>query len=402
MAVEEAMLRPLGGVSGVHPSDLLTCTLLPLSLLSSLSLPLSPLYRHLCITSLGLLLSSLLSLLTSWSSRRLSLPHLGTAALTLFLLPPSSRPATYTIYWAIISLPSSTRALLSSFPRSFTLGEATLVCQALLLLTTSLLLTALSLPEWSLAALATSSLAWVRALAAAVGEEGATASLLALWSLLGVASLSVVAVWPSRGWQVTTRTRKVFHLAVVLVYSSGLAAAPTLLTLASALATLAMVALEVVRVSQLLPSLSASLTSSLAPFLDSKDGGKLILTHLYLLVGVSLPIWLWPGPLQPSSLALHSGILATGVVDSVASVVGSLWGSHRLANSSRTVEGTVAGAAAGLLYVLLLSSCGGVAIPSWPPVLAAVLITAATEAVCWQVDNLVLPLVTYTCLLLLS
>ncbi len=41
------------------------------------------------------------------------------------------------------------------------------------------------------------------------------------WALLACLSVAVVALYQARGWSVNTRTRKIFHLAVVLVYLSG-------------------------------------------------------------------------------------------------------------------------------------------------------------------------------------
>lgn len=32
----------------------------------------------------------------------------------------------------------------------------------------------------------------------------------------------------------------------------------------------------------------------LEPFLDARDSGPLVLTHLYLLLGFSIPVWLYP------------------------------------------------------------------------------------------------------------
>lgn len=34
--------------------------------------------------------------------------------------------------------------------------------------------------------------------------------------------------------------------------------------------------------------------SALVVFLDDKDSGALILTHVYLLLGLALPLWLFP------------------------------------------------------------------------------------------------------------
>ena len=109
---------------------------------------------------------------------------------------------------------------------------------------------------------------------------------------LGLLSLALVPIYHWQQWKVTTRTRKLFHVAVLAVYTSGLAFSPLLLAIASIGATLAMVGLEMVRVSRVIPDISSILTASLQPFLDSKEGGSLILTHIYLLVGVSWPLWL--------------------------------------------------------------------------------------------------------------
>ena len=144
-----ALLRPLGPLPGPHLSDLLTSCLLPLAVLSSLPLPLPPVYRNLCTISLGHLLSSLLSLLQGWSSPRVSLPQLASAGLSLLALPASSRPASYTVYWAVICLQPLTRAVTRAAPRSFTYGEAAVVCQGALLLSASLVLQLVALPVWS-------------------------------------------------------------------------------------------------------------------------------------------------------------------------------------------------------------------------------------------------------------
>jgi hypothetical protein len=45
--------------------------------------------------------------------------------------------------------------------------------------------------------------------------------------------------------------------------------------------------------------------SYLSPFVDQRDSGPLILTHVYLLVGCALPVWLFP--LDYNKLS-HEGI----------------------------------------------------------------------------------------------
>ena len=217
-------------------------------------------------------------------------------------------------------------------------------------------------------------------------QRSTVVGLLLFWSLLGLLSLAVVPIYHWQQWRVTTRTRKLFHVAVLAVYTSGLAFSPLLLALASIGATLALISLEIIRVSRVIPDISTILTTSLQPFLDSKEGGNLILTHIYLLVGASWPLWLAPA-LNPPSLALYAGLLSVGVLDTAASVVGSSIGRlHWPGESGRTLEGSLAGLLSALAFTSFISYLGLVSIHSWLNVTIALAITALVEASCWQVD----------------
>ena len=133
---------------------------------------------------------------------------------------------------------------------------------------------------------------------------------------------------PSSLWM-----RKWFHLLALAVYLPGIALDPTLLSIASALVTVVFMTIEVcVSHCSLILSLSRFLSLSLSlclslslslslstthflyqlirlfriwplgeplhqlliPFTDSRDSGILIVTHTYLLLGFSLPVWLYP------------------------------------------------------------------------------------------------------------
>ena len=177
-----------------------------------------------------------------------------------------------------------------------------------------------------------------------------------------------------------------------------------------------------------IPPLAAPLSAFLARFLDSRDGGTLVLTHLYLLLGCAVPLWLadaLPGihPLPGAgtgagagagaparSVALDvapfAGVVVLGMGDAVASVVGIHLGRCRWPGTRKTVEGTAAAAASMLLLLLLLrrllqgghAEWLGPASDWWAAALCTALV-CLLEAWTSQIDNLFLPI--YYCAVLL-
>lgn len=165
---------------------------------------------------------------------------------------------------------------------------------------------------------------------------------------------------------------------------------------------------QVVRLESVEP-LSTIIGRAFAPFLDEKDHGALILSHIYLLVGVASPLWLTPCPLGEMSigqwpasprsvLPLLSGVLAVGLGDTAASVGGTYMGRRKWAGTKKTVEGSLCGVAAQMVGVAGLAGAGVVAMtfPAWGRLVVAVGLVAAIEALTDQVDNIVLPLLLYT------
>lgn len=159
---------------------------------------------------------------------------------------------------------------------------------------------------------------------------------------------------------------------------------------------------QTARVIQLKPVYQL-LDQAVKCFVDEKDAGIIALTPIYLLVGCSLPIWLHPEPCDLTDsaglnmLKLMAGVLSVGIGDTMASVCGYLFGKHTWPGSIKTVEGTIASVLGqtGVVYLLfkfhyihlhtLRAATAG----------AAIIINALVEAKTSQVDNLVLPLVTY-------
>lgn len=160
---------------------------------------------------------------------------------------------------------------------------------------------------------------------------------------------------------------------------------------------------QLVRVQEIQP-IASVISQTFDTFLDEKDGGTLILSHLYLLVGVASPLWLHPCPLgdmptdSRSVLPSLAGVLAVGVGDTAASVGGTYLGRKHWSGTKKTVEGSICGVVAQMLAVLALVATGfvEVSVASWGRLLVSTSLVAVVEALTDQVDNMVLPLLLFT------
>lgn len=155
-----------------------------------------------------------------------------------------------------------------------------------------------------------------------------------IWiGFLGATSAGV-ALHVSKQRQTTTRTRKLFHILIVLVFVPGLLWQCTFLFVASGLLLAAFFMLETARLIQL-PPLYGWLAQSIQTFIDDKDAGRVALTPIYLLAGCALPLWLHPCACDLTDsagfeiLPVMAGVLSVGIGDTLASVVGSKFGRHK-------------------------------------------------------------------------
>jgi dolichol kinase len=169
--------------------------------------------------------------------------------------------------------------------------------------------------------------------------------------------------------------------------------------LAAAVALALLILREAVRVFHL-PPLAESIHVMTAAFVDDRDIGVVVVSPLYLQLGLSLPFWLH-SLLAPDSSPLPAlaGILTVGVADSVASLVGTYFGRHRWPQSKKTIEGSL-GAFLSILLVVGLVRCVSSSLSefSWPGVLVMAAFSALLEAATSQFDNLFLPLVAFSIL----
>ncbi|GAB0091050.1 Dolichol kinase [Sergentomyia squamirostris] len=196
--------------------------------------------------------------------------------------------------------------------------------------------------------------------------------------------------------------RKVFHLVVVIVFLIGLILQCTMLFFASGIVLALFITFEAMRLINF-PVVSPHLASIVRAFVDEKDSGVVAFTPIYLLVGCALPLWLHPSPCDLTDsttftlLPLLAGVLSVGIGDTMAGVVGSKLGRHRLPHSEKTIEGLLANITSQLATILLFYTLGFLVLNLQTALVSCigVITSAVLEAKSDQIDNLFLPLVTF-------
>ena len=210
--------------------------------------------------------------------------------------------------------------------------------------------------------------------------------LLLLWCVCTLLALHIVAQQDSGA--TTTITRKYFHFLVVVVFTSGVMVNRSLLYLASIVGLSVMILLEHMRYAKIQP-VANIISAAFKTFQDKNDRGDLILTNIYLLVGVSLPLWLTPDLEKADPLLLLSGVLSIGIGDSFASIFGSKFGRTIIPQTQKSVEGMMASILAQVVFVKALNMELNLVL------VAGICAVSIVETLTTQVDNLVLPFVMY-------
>ncbi|KAK7067976.1 hypothetical protein SK128_026193 [Halocaridina rubra] len=249
------------------------------------------------------------------------------------------------------------------------------------------------MPTWLLEVLTTSSV---------------RLTLLGCWGGLSLLAM-LITVWAKRKTGLaTTVLRKIYHILIVLVFTPGILLDLTLAYFASAAVMMLFCLLEFIRIQGIEP-IASIISAAFYTFLDEKDTGELILSHIYLVVGVATPLWLNPCPFDatsdslttPSLLPLLAGVLAVGVGDTAASVGGTYFGRKKWSGTKKTVEGSFFGVIVQMIAVGLLVALEVIDVTwaVWGRLLLSISLVAVVEALTDQVDNIVLPLLLYTSLM---
>ncbi|KAG0645369.1 Dolichol kinase sec59 [Hyphodiscus hymeniophilus] len=264
-------------------------------------------------------------------------------------------------------------------------------------------------------------LGWVEHLRhSSFGEANTRLILCGYWLCIIIVGLAVVFRL-SAVYEVDTR-RKVFHFMMVAMLLPATYVDPTFAALALGLMLAIFLLLDLFRASQL-PPLSKSLAYFLTPYVDGRDlKGPVVISHIFLLIGCAIPLWLslgylprtgsgyfcgWEVPRREVSMV--SGVICVGMGDAAASLIGRRYGRHKwIWGGGKSIEGSIAFATAVGLALILAKAW--LRIGGWPAnnedswllttgkAGVAAGVASLTEAVLTGGnDNVVVPVVLWLC-----
>ena len=216
--------------------------------------------------------------------------------------------------------------------------------------------------------------------------------------------------------EVDTR-RKVFHGIMVAMLLPTIFVDPCFIALALVLILAIFLLLDLFRASQL-PPISRPLTNFLAPYVDGRDHrGPIIVSHIFLLIGCAIPLWLslaglprtgsdpWAGwEVTDRDLSMVSGVVCVGMGDAAASLVGRRYGKTKWCwGGGKSLQGTMAFTVAvtiGLMMSytwLILGGWKQAGDTAWITIVWKVTVAAAgasmIETLCTSAnDNVIVPL----------
>lgn len=176
--------------------------------------------------------------------------------------------------------------------------------------------------------------------------------------------------------------RKLYHVLILMIIIPGYFIDNVITLFAIQIALQMLITIEIIRSGGRLEFI----THFFSKFIDKRDEGDAILTHIYLLAGCGIPLYI---DFFAGNGGALLGCVTVGIGDAAASIIGSTCGEYKLPNSDKTYEGTAASIILSILALLILNM---ISLPHICAVVAASLYEAYTE----QIDNLVVPIFAYT------
>lgn len=235
---------------------------------------------------------------------------------------------------------------------------------------------------------------------------------------VGVITVGLQVVFRLSSFVEVDTRRKVFHGMMVVMFLPATFVDPSFVGLAFELILVIFLLLDLLRASQL-PPLSKPLTKFLAPYVDGRDyRGPVIVSHIFLLIGCAIPLWLslaavesvgeapWQGwGVSHRELSMVSGVICVGMGDAAASLIGRRFGRRRWCwSGGKSLEGSLAFALAVVLGLaigrawLLFGGWAGDSGDPWSLTLGKAAIAASGASLTESVltggnDNVIVPVI---------
>lgn len=193
-----------------------------------------------------------------------------------------------------------------------------------------------------------------------------------------------------------TVVRKFFHLIVVLIFIPSIYD-PRFMAIISSYVFVVFIIVETIRCTKIEPFWNL-VQVTFQSFTDEQDRGILIITNIYLLVGLSFPFWLESESSDTLDvIPLLSGVISIGVGDSFASIVGTYYATKKWPNSEKTYGGTIACLLSQISTILFILYAWRteMSVSLLSLYLLSCLLISLLEAFSSQIDNLVLPIYSY-------
>ncbi|ABN66574.2 dolichol kinase, partial [Scheffersomyces stipitis CBS 6054] len=198
--------------------------------------------------------------------------------------------------------------------------------------------------------------------------------------------------------------RKIWHFVIIgiLGYRSEVLMQNIEFTLISLLGSIVVfLVVELVRFNRI-TFIGQYLAHTLAKFQDKKDlKGPLNVSYIYLIVGATIPIvydYILFGA-EHASVIRYMGIIALGLGDSMASIIGQSFGSYKWKGSDKSVQGSIAFVVATFssfvaLDYALTEYAGEIYVPvgNWENLLVSTLVCAVLEGTSNLNDNFFVPI----------
>ncbi|XJO74201.1 hypothetical protein BDV3_005054 [Batrachochytrium dendrobatidis] len=244
--------------------------------------------------------------------------------------------------------------------------------------------------------------------------------LIIYWMILVTGAVTIASTWSSTASSLSSHInfrRKYFHALALLLFAPGYLLEPQLMHLAFSVAISAFIMIEYMRIFHIGPIQPQTMDMFVHQFLNARDQlvqsksspkgetkkrREVVVSHLSLMFGCAVPVWLTQIVLvlenKPLLILGLTGILSLGVGDSAASIIGKAVGKTKWFRKDKTVEGTlgfVIGSLGALYAVQIWLDRFGDSVPKvgfFVRSAISVVLTGLLEAFSEQNDNLVVPL----------